>query len=98
MLRRLKTLWCERHGHQFQEVGRVYEGPEGQAREVVLQACRICGTRRERPSTGEEVKGPPPLDVQELDDQPVGWRQALQQFFHEFLGSEMLVRMDLIRR
>jgi hypothetical protein len=80
MLRRLKTLWCERHGHQFQEVGRVYEGPEGQAREVVLQACRICGTRRERPSTGEEVKGPPPLDVQErLDFLAKSRRRALRR-------------------
>ncbi len=46
MLRRLKSLWCERHGHRFEEVGRVYEGPEGRAREIVLEPCRICGAKR----------------------------------------------------
>jgi len=48
MLKRLGALWCERHGHQFREVGRVYAGPEGRAREVRLQACRICGARRDQ--------------------------------------------------
>ena len=47
-LKRLGALWCERHGHQFREVGRVYAGPEGWAREVRLQACRICGARRDQ--------------------------------------------------
>ncbi len=54
MLRRLKSLWCDRHGHQFREVGCVYESPEGQAREVVLEACSICGLKRDRPTGGEE--------------------------------------------
>ena len=47
-LKRLGALWCERHGHEFREVGRVYAGPEGRAREVRLQACRICGARRDQ--------------------------------------------------
>ena len=47
-LKRLGALWCERHGHEFREVGHVYAGPEGRAREVRLQACRICGARRDQ--------------------------------------------------
>ena len=48
MLKRLGALWCERHGHQYREVGRVYAGAEGRAREVRLDACRICGARRDQ--------------------------------------------------
>jgi hypothetical protein len=64
MLKQLRTLWCERHGHQYREVGRVYAGPEGQAQEVLLEVCRVCGARREQPSTKARVEKPPPLDEQ----------------------------------
>ena len=47
MLRRLRALWCVRHGHRYHEVGRVYSGPEGKAREVVIEACGVCGARRD---------------------------------------------------
>ena len=80
MLRRLKTLWCERNGHRFRVVGRVYEGPEGQAREVVLEACRVCGTQRERPPTREESANPPALTEQaRLDFLAKSRRRALRR-------------------
>jgi hypothetical protein len=80
MLRRLKTLWCERHGHQFREVGRVYEGPAGQVREVVLEACRICGLKRDRPS-GEEGSAASPVlsDQARLDFLAKSRRRALRR-------------------
>ena len=62
MLQRLKALWCERHGHQFREVGRVYSGSEGQAREVVLEVCRLCGAQRDRPPGAEDSAERPALD------------------------------------
>ncbi len=64
MLRRLRTLWCERHGHRYREVGRVYSGPEGHAHEIVLEACRVCGLQRDRPPTTEESAESPALDEQ----------------------------------
>lgn len=80
MLRRLKSLWCERHGHRFRVVGRVYEGPEGRAREVVLEACRVCGAKRERPPAGGESAMPPRLDEQErLDFLAKSRRRALRR-------------------
>ena len=54
MLRRLKSLWLVRSGHQLREVGRVYEGPEDHAQEVVLEACRICELNRDRPLSGDK--------------------------------------------
>jgi len=64
MLQRLRTLWCERHGHRYREVGRVYSGPEGRAQEVVLEACRVCGSQRDRPPMGQESAERPALDEQ----------------------------------
>ena len=64
MLKRLGALWCEHHGHQYREVGRVYAGPEGQAQEVLLEACRICGARRDRPSMKAGMQKPSPLGEQ----------------------------------
>ncbi len=64
MLQRLRALWCERHGHRYHVVGRVYEGPEGQAQEVLLEACSVCGAQRERAPTSEESAGPSPLTDQ----------------------------------
>jgi hypothetical protein len=80
MLRRLKTLWCERHGHRFRVVGRVYEGPEGQAREIVLEVCRICGAQRDRAPTGEESANTPVLTEQaRLDFLAKSRRRALRR-------------------
>lgn len=64
MLKRLRRLWCERHGHQYREVGRVYAGPEGHPHEVVLEACRQCGARRDHPSLKPETTEPLPLSEQ----------------------------------
>jgi len=64
MLQRLKALWCERHGHRYREVGRVYSGAEGRAQEVVLEACRVCGSQRDRPPTGQESGERRALDEQ----------------------------------
>lgn len=64
MLKRLGALWCERHGHQYREVGRVYTGPEGQAQEVLLEACRVCGARRDQPSMKTRTQKPSPLGEQ----------------------------------
>ncbi len=64
MLKRLGALWCERHGHQYREVGRVYAGPEGQAQEVLLEACRICGVRRDQPSMKASMQKPSLLGEQ----------------------------------
>lgn len=62
MLERLRALWCERRGHRYRVVARLYSGPEGQAREVLLEACRICGARRDRPSPGEATAGSVEVD------------------------------------
>jgi hypothetical protein len=64
MLKRLQVLWCERHGHQYREVGRVYAGPEGQAQEILLKACRICGARRDESSTNAGLQKPSPMGEQ----------------------------------
>jgi hypothetical protein len=64
MLQRLGALWCGRHGHQYCEVGRVYGGPEGRAREVRLQACRICGARRDQLPAEAGSAEPSPLPEQ----------------------------------
>lgn len=64
MLKRLQALWCERHGHQYREVGRVYAGPEGRAQELLLEACRICGARRDQPSMKASTQKPSPLGEQ----------------------------------
>lgn len=64
MLQRLRALWCERHGHRYHVVGRVYEGPEGRAQEVLLEACSVCGAQRERTPTAEESAEPSPLTDQ----------------------------------
>jgi len=64
MLKHLRSLWCERHGHQYREVGRVYAGPEGHAQEVLLEACRICGARRDQASIKAGMEKPSPLDEQ----------------------------------
>ncbi|HSD50889.1 MAG TPA: hypothetical protein VLG48_05720 [Candidatus Methylomirabilis sp.] len=64
MLKRLGALWCERHGHQYREVGRVYAGPEGQAQEVFLQVCRLCGARRDQPSMKASLQTPSALGEQ----------------------------------
>ena len=64
MLQRLKALWCERRGHQFREVGHVYSGPEGQAQEVVLEVCRVCGAQRDRPPAAGDATERPVLDEQ----------------------------------
>jgi hypothetical protein len=80
MLQRLRALWCERHGHRYHEVGRIYSGPEGRAREVVLEACRVCGAQRDRPSSGEAASEPAPLDEQaRLDFLARARRRALRR-------------------
>jgi uncharacterized Zn finger protein (UPF0148 family) len=61
LLKRLGAVWCERHGHQYREVGRVYTGPEGQAREVRLEVCRVCGARRDQLPAGVRSAEPSPL-------------------------------------
>ena len=67
-LKRLGALWCERHGHEFREVGRVYAGPEGRAREIRLQACCICGTRRDQlPADGGSGESRPLPEQARLD-------------------------------
>ena len=68
MLKRLAALWCERHGHQYREVGRVYAGAEGRAREVRLDACRICGARRDQlPAEAGSAESSPLPDQDRLD-------------------------------
>ncbi len=80
MLERLRALWCERHGHRYREVGRVYSGPEGHAREIVLEACRVCGAQRDRPPTGEAASEPARLDEQvRLDFLARARRRALRR-------------------
>ncbi len=80
MLQRLRALWCERHGHRYCEVGRVYSGLEGHAREVVLEACLVCGTQRDRPPSGEATDGRLPLDDQtRLDFLARARRRALRR-------------------
>jgi hypothetical protein len=64
MLERLLALWCERHGHRYQIVARLYSGAEGKAHEVLLEVCRVCGAQRDRPPTAEDSAGRPPLDEQ----------------------------------
>ncbi len=79
MLHRLRILWCERHGHQYREVGRVYSGSEGHGREVVLEACRVCGAQRDRPPSGEGASEQTPLDEQSrLDFLARARRRALR--------------------
>lgn len=64
MLKRLRALWCERRGHRYRVVARLYSGAKGEAHEVLLEACRICGARRDRPSTTDTLAETPLRDDQ----------------------------------
>lgn len=80
MLQRLRNLWCERRGHRYRVVGRVYVGAEGQAHEVLLEVCSVCGAQRERRPAAEESGGPPPLtDQARLDFLARARRRALRR-------------------
>ena len=78
-MERLRAFWCERHGHRFRVVGRVYAGPEGRTQEVLLQVCEICGLQRDRPPTAKDSAERPPLDEQaRLDFLARARRRALR--------------------
>ncbi len=80
MLRCLRMLWCERNGHRFREVGRVYSGAEGRAREVVVETCGVCGAQRDRPSeTQESPKGAVLKEQERLEFLARARRRALRR-------------------
>lgn len=80
MLQRLRALWCERHGHRYHVVGRVYSSLEGKAREVLLEVCSLCGAHRDRPATDQEAAEVPILtDQARLDFLARARRRALRR-------------------